>query len=70
MVEQARYELRLMNIPIVGVVVSNFAPRKFRSYGAGYGYHRYTPDGAAHKRAGESPQAIVRADGRNDPFND
>lgn len=59
-VEQARYELQLMNVPVIGVVVNNFTPRTFRTYGTGYG--RYSTDGTGHPIVGEPSQAIVRAE--------
>jgi capsular exopolysaccharide synthesis family protein len=37
-IEQARYELQLLGAPIIGVVLNNFDPRRFRTYGSGYRY--------------------------------
>jgi Mrp family chromosome partitioning ATPase len=42
-VEQARRELQLMNLPLIGVIVNKHNPRRFRSYGSGYGYYADGP---------------------------
>jgi capsular exopolysaccharide synthesis family protein len=44
-VEQARQELQLIDVPMLGVVVNKHDPRHFRAYGFGYQY--YTEDGQA-----------------------
>jgi hypothetical protein len=49
-----------MDVPVIGVVVNNFTPRTFRTYGAEYG--RYSTEGTGHPIVGESSQAIVRAE--------
>jgi polysaccharide biosynthesis transport protein len=41
--EQARRELQLMDVPLVGVIVNRHDPRRFRSYGSGYGYYAEGP---------------------------
>jgi capsular exopolysaccharide synthesis family protein len=41
--EQARRELQLMNVPLVGVIVNRHDPRRFRSYGSGYGHYADGP---------------------------
>lgn len=56
-VEQARHELDLMGVPVIGVVVNKHDPRRFRAYGSGYrdygnGYVRST---------GEASPATLRA---------
>jgi polysaccharide biosynthesis transport protein len=38
-IEQAKHELQLIGVPVVGVVVNKYDPRWFRSYGDGYGYY-------------------------------
>jgi succinoglycan biosynthesis transport protein ExoP len=37
-VEQARHELGTLSVPVIGVVVNRYDPRRFRAYGTGYGY--------------------------------
>jgi capsular exopolysaccharide synthesis family protein len=47
MVEQARHDLEMNRVPIVGVVVNKFDARTFRVYGPGTGYgygYGYPPD--------------------------
>jgi capsular exopolysaccharide synthesis family protein len=39
-VEQARHELQLTGVPVVGVVVNRYDPRLFSPYGSGYDYVR------------------------------
>jgi polysaccharide biosynthesis transport protein len=41
--EQARRELQLMDVPVVGVIVNRHDPRRFRSYGSGYRYYADGP---------------------------
>jgi capsular exopolysaccharide synthesis family protein len=36
MVEAARHEFEVLGAPIIGVVVNNYDPRRFRTYGSGY----------------------------------
>lgn len=38
-VEQARHELDLIGVPVIGVVVNKHHPRQFRAYGSGYTYY-------------------------------
>jgi succinoglycan biosynthesis transport protein ExoP len=40
-VEQARHELELIGVPVIGVVVNKYDPRWFRAYGSGDGYYGY-----------------------------
>jgi polysaccharide biosynthesis transport protein len=39
-VEQARHELQLIGVPVLGVVVNRYHPRRFSPYGSGYEYVR------------------------------
>jgi succinoglycan biosynthesis transport protein ExoP len=39
-VEQARHELQLIGVPVLGVVVNRYDPRRFSPYGSGYEYVR------------------------------
>jgi Mrp family chromosome partitioning ATPase len=39
MVEAARHEFEVLGAPIIGVVVNNYDPRRFRTYGSGYYMH-------------------------------
>lgn len=41
--EQARHELDLIDVPLLGVVVNKHDPSKFRGYGFGYAYYGYGP---------------------------
>jgi len=36
MIEAARHEFEALGAPIIGVVVNNYDPRRFRTYGSGY----------------------------------
>jgi receptor protein-tyrosine kinase len=36
MVEAARHEFEILGAPVIGVVVNNYDPRRFRTYGSGY----------------------------------
>jgi tyrosine-protein kinase len=36
MIEAARHEFEVLGAPIIGVVVNNYDPRRFRTYGSGY----------------------------------
>jgi polysaccharide biosynthesis transport protein len=36
MVEAARHEFEVLGAPIIGIVVNNYDPRRFRTYGSGY----------------------------------
>ena len=56
-IEQARQELQLIDVPILGVVVNKHDPRQFRAYG--FGYHYYTEDGQAG--SGARPPRTLRA---------
>jgi len=38
-VEQARHELELIDVPVLGVVVNKHDPSRFRAYGFGYTYY-------------------------------
>jgi Mrp family chromosome partitioning ATPase len=40
-VEQARHELELIGVPVIGVVVNKYDSRWFRAYGSGDGYYGY-----------------------------
>jgi capsular exopolysaccharide synthesis family protein len=55
---QSRRELDLLGVPMIGVVVNRYDPRRFAAYGTGYGYYGYPA--AAHAEAvgratGEEP---------------
>lgn len=39
-VEQARHELQLIGVPVIGVVVNRYDARRFSPYGSGYDYVR------------------------------
>ena len=39
-IEQARHELQLIGVPVLGVVVNRYDPRRFSPYGSGYEYVR------------------------------
>jgi capsular exopolysaccharide synthesis family protein len=36
MIEAARHEFEVLGAPVIGVVVNNYDPRRFRTYGSGY----------------------------------
>jgi capsular exopolysaccharide synthesis family protein len=57
-VEQARQELQLIDVPMLGVVVNKYDPRQFRAYGFGYHYY-YRQDG--HPGSGAPPPRTLRA---------
>jgi capsular exopolysaccharide synthesis family protein len=58
-VEHARHELHLMGAPIVGVVVNNHTPGRFRTYGGSYGRYRYSTNGAEHSAAATPPSRLA-----------
>lgn len=71
--EQAQHELKLIDIPVLGVVVNKHDPSQFRGYGSGYGYYGY---GYGHRPgSGTVPPRTLRAIPANpedgpDPLDD
>jgi polysaccharide biosynthesis transport protein len=58
--EQARRELQLMDVPLVGVIVNRHDPRRFRSYGSGFGYYA---DGPPQQGTQHPPHGMTDAGG-------
>jgi Mrp family chromosome partitioning ATPase len=57
---QAQLDLRFTGVPVIGIVVTRYDPRRFRAYGSGYGYR---PAGAIGGVAEAPPNP------RDDPFS-
>jgi capsular exopolysaccharide synthesis family protein len=55
--EQARHELDLIDVAVLGLVVNKFDPSRFRGYGFGYGYYGYGHPG----RSEFAPSRTLRA---------
>ena len=55
--EQARHELDLIDVPVLGVVVNKHDPSRFRGYGFGYAYYGYGHPG----RSEIAPSRTLRA---------
>jgi non-specific protein-tyrosine kinase len=60
-VEQTRRDLQLMNVPLIGVIVNNHDPRRFRAYGSSYGYYADGPPQGSN----QTSQSMAHA-GRSD----
>jgi capsular exopolysaccharide synthesis family protein len=58
--EQARRELQLMDVSLVGVIVNRHDPRRFRSYGSSY---RYYADGPPQQGTQHPPNGMTDAPG-------
>jgi capsular exopolysaccharide synthesis family protein len=56
-VEQARHELELTGVPILGLVVSNHDPARFRAFGTGYGYYIERPVPPKEQRDSHQPES-------------
>jgi capsular exopolysaccharide synthesis family protein len=60
MVEAARHEFEVLGAPIIGVVVNNYDPRRFRTYGSGYYAYSYRGQRNGSSQAA-APTSIVPA---------
>jgi capsular exopolysaccharide synthesis family protein len=61
-VEQARHELELIGVPVIGVVVNKHDPRWFRAYGSGEGYYGYGREEASDNGAFKRRLQAIRVD--------